>query len=162
MGFLDALWGPAQTGKPSYPSLDPSAYSGFDTAPLAAAAKTRIGNQAAKAREQALSRLQASGVHGADTGAALANVAGQQTDALANNEAQMSAMDYQSRLGNRDAALRKYENDLMANAGEENARSSLLAALMGTIGTIGGGYFGGPAGAMAGKTAGETLAKRGR
>lgn len=137
MGLWEALskgegtpWGAAQTGRPNFPSMNPEDYEGFDTSKLAAGARARIGNQAAKAREQALARLQASGVHGADTGAAVANVAGQQTDALADMEGKMALMGYQSQGANRDAALRKYENDLMANAGENQGRGNFWNSLM--------------------------------
>lgn len=136
MGLWEALtkgegtpWGAAQTGRPGFPEMDPEAYAGFDTSKMAAAARNKIGRGAAQAREQALARLQASGVHGADTGAAVSNIAGQQTDALADMEGKMSQMQYQSQMANRDAALKKYENDLMANAGENNGRGQFWNSL---------------------------------
>lgn len=145
MGLWEALtkgegtpWGPASTGRPDLPAMDPSAYGGFDTTPLATAGRAKIGRNSAQAREQALASLRKAGVRGADTGAALAGVQARQAEALGNLDAQLAMMDYQTRQANRDAALKKYEYDLMANAGENQGRGQFWNSLA----SLGGGALG--------------------
>lgn len=135
-------WGAMQTGKPAFPAQSLSAYEGMDTTAQGQAGRARIGKQAAGAREQALARLRQAGVKGADTGAAIANVAGQQTDALGNLEAQLQNMDMQAREANRRAALDKYTADMMAFAGEQKGRGDFWNSLANLGGTAAGAYLG--------------------
>jgi hypothetical protein len=149
MGLWESLttgegtpWGPTKTGQPNMPNMDLGSYKGFDTSPLAAAARQKIGKGAAGAREQSLARLRQAGVKGADTGAALANVAGQQSDALAQMEADMAMKEYQSQQQERDAALKKYELEMMGYAGENQGRAGFWNSLASLGGELGGAYLG--------------------
>jgi hypothetical protein len=140
-------WGPTQMGKPELPSTDLNAYQGMDTSPMLKAGKARIGNAAAKGREQALAQLRKAGVRGADTGAAIAGVAGNQLDALGNLEANLAGMDQQARADAQRRAMEQYAAQMMGYAGEQQGRSGFWNSLMGAAGSGLGSYFGGKAAA---------------
>jgi hypothetical protein len=107
------------------------------------AGRARIGNAAAKGREQSLAQLRKAGVRGADTGAAIAGVAGQQMDAMGNLEANLAQMDQQAKADAQRRAMEQYTAQMMGFAGEQQGRSGFLNSLMGAAGSGLGAYFGG-------------------
>lgn len=141
-----APWGAMQTGRPDMPVADLGAYQGYNTQPAYAAGKARIGRGAAAGREQALARLRQAGVQGADQGAALANVAGQQAEAEGNLEAALAQLDQQTRMANRDFAMQRYANDLSAFGAENAGRGAFWNSLAELGGSLGGAYLGGAMG----------------
>jgi hypothetical protein len=141
-------WGaPQQKGADfSGISYDPMAYSGFDSSALAKAMRRRMMEQGARTQAQATAGLNKAGIKGADTSRALTDLAAQQEQGLGDIEAQTALQDYNTRMANRDAAMKmemfKQSLNAQRQAAEEASRSSFWGNLMNVGGAIGGAYLG--------------------
>lgn len=146
-------WGAKQEQGPDYTKFDtnPDNYQGFNSSELRRAMERRLALQKSAGEAQALAGLQKAGVKGADTTRALTDLAGQRELGQMDLEANLGLQDYYSRIANRDASQRLFENQQgwkgAQSQAEDLSRGSFWNNLMQAGSTVGGAiagsYFGG-------------------
>ncbi len=152
--------GPKDPYQPQYKSFSPGDYQGFDSSGLAAALRQQIGANTSRGTSRLQGQLQASGGGGADAGAGLAALQGEQGAAENTLTAQLARQDYEDRYSQYLNQMQQEQDKANRDQARYGQEVSGRAAPWQALGQIGGaalGSVGGPIGAALGSKIGKQM-----